>query len=290
MNLVGKIFTVIVLVLSLVVASFTVVVYATHKNWRDVVLLPRDKATAEKKVGLVHQLADEREVTEKLKAEKEGLQGELSSVKAERRQAVTKLLEENNALKEEVARLEKAKHELDQSQRKAVATMDATQQTLAALRKEVEGLREEVRAAYKARDEQFAKVVRLTDDFQQAVAEATRLKERQVQLAADLERAKSLLRLHDIDPDGDYRAKPPRVEGLVVAVHGSDLVEISIGSDDGLQKGHRLEVYRVDGVSNPYLGRIEVVRTEPDRSVCKIDPNYRKGVIQKGDRVASKLD
>ena len=36
MNLVGKIFIVLILVMSLVFMSFAVVVYATHHNWKEV--------------------------------------------------------------------------------------------------------------------------------------------------------------------------------------------------------------------------------------------------------------
>ena len=83
---------------------------------------------------------------------------------------------------------------------------------------------------------------------------------------------------------------PPRVDGVVSATTGDGLVEITIGEDDGLLKGHSLQVYRIAGGVSTYLGRITVVRTSPDKSVCKVDPNYRKGTIQRGDRVASKLN
>ena len=35
MNLVGKIFVVCIFVMSMVFASFSIMVYATHTNWRD---------------------------------------------------------------------------------------------------------------------------------------------------------------------------------------------------------------------------------------------------------------
>ena len=43
MNLVGKIFTVLIFVMSLVFMSFAVVVYATHRNWKEVVERPEDE-------------------------------------------------------------------------------------------------------------------------------------------------------------------------------------------------------------------------------------------------------
>jgi len=67
------------------------------------------------------------------------------------------------------------------------------------------------------------------------------------------------------------------------------LIEISVGSDAGLHKGHRLEVYRTGASGSTYLGRVEVVEAVPDRAVCKIVPEFQKGAIQKGDHVASRL-
>jgi hypothetical protein len=63
-----------------------------------------------------------------------------------------------------------------------------------------------------------------------------------------------------------------------------DYLEISIGSDDGLRKGHKLEVYR----GRSYLGRIEIREVAPDRAVAVILKDYRKGPIKKGDKVATK--
>ena len=58
----------------------------------------------------------------------------------------------------------------------------------------------------------------------------------------------------------------------------------------GLLKGHQLEVYRIGGGQSTYVGRIEVVKTSPDKSVCKIDPKFQNSNMMVGDRVASKID
>ena len=63
------------------------------------------------------------------------------------------------------------------------------------------------------------------------------------------------------------------------------LVEITIGSDDGLKPGHTAEIYRGDR----YLGRIEILKTDPDRAVGRVDNRYQQGPIQEGDRVATRL-
>jgi hypothetical protein len=70
---------------------------------------------------------------------------------------------------------------------------------------------------------------------------------------------------------------------VVLAVGQNGLVEISLGRDDGIREGHQLDVYR----GGQYLGRIEIRRTQDDKSVGQILPGFRKGFIQQGDDVAA---
>jgi hypothetical protein len=87
------------------------------------------------------------------------------------------------------------------------------------------------------------------------------------------------------------RGGPPRLDGVILASRATGYVEISLGSDDGLEKGHELDVYRVGPTvaENKYLGKVRVVQTEPDKSVAQILPNFKRGAIQKEDRVATRL-
>ena len=63
---------------------------------------------------------------------------------------------------------------------------------------------------------------------------------------------------------------------MIMATPGAGLVEISIGSDQGLLKGHKLEVYRIGGGQSTYVGRIEVVKTAPDRGGLQDRPEVPK--------------
>lgn len=283
MTLLGKIFTVLILVMSLVFMSFAVVVFATHKNWRDEV---QGKPGAP---GLRAQLDEEKKKVDSFKETESKLEADLASEKADKAQRLAKLDQENKALKEENAALVKKDSELQQSLQASVNAAQTAQEQVAAKNKEAESLRADVQKANKERDDQAKEVVRVTDEFQQAVGELKRHKDRNLALAAQLEKCRALLRANDLDENKDYSGKPPKLEGRVLSVVGNELVEISLGSDDGLMKGHHMEVFRLDGAVSSYLGRIEIVRTDPDRSVGKIDPSFRKGAIQKDDRVASQL-
>lgn len=91
---------------------------------------------------------------------------------------------------------------------------------------------------------------------------------------------------------------PPRVEGKVTGVQAvkavgrSELIEISLGSDAGLVKGHVLFVWRSGlsaGGKTKYLGKIRIDSTEKDRAVATVLEKDRGGEIQKGDNVSTRL-
>lgn len=112
-----------------------------------------------------------------------------------------------------------------------------------------------------------------------------RLDERVAQLSESVSRYKRVADAAGITEFDDVENIPPAVDGVVTAVGRGNLLEISIGSDDGLKKGHTLDVFR----GATYLGRVVVREAKPDRSVVEILPEYRRGLIRKNDRVASRI-
>ena len=177
-----------------------------------------------------------------------------------------------------------------QSETDALARMKATQEAEAALRAEVVGLRNEIKQAQQDRDNYFDQVVTLTDKLHQAANEYQTLRSRVGTLTADLAKANEVLRQHGLEPEPTrYTGVPPIVDGVVLRVGENNLIEISIGADDGLMKGHKLEVVRQAGGVSTYLGRVEVTETAPDKSVCKILPEFLQRPVQRNDRVTSKL-
>ena len=293
MNLVGKILTVFILVMSLVFMSFAVAVYATHKNWREVVMRPREEAVAPgKPVGLMFQLEDQRKRFEDLQAQKDALEARLTAEKNAQVQALTKLNAEFVAMEKELDQLQQERDGIDQERRDALSGLENAEKRLAALRREVEGdqdnlgLRKRIAQAQKEREQYFNEMVRLADEKYNAINELKRLRDHQQVLRLDLDNALAVLRKHGLKPVPElYAGHPPDVESKVLATTSKGLVEIKIGSDDGLLKGHKLEVYRPSG----YVGRIEVLKTEVDKAVCQVVPGYLKSRIQKDDLVTSRL-
>lgn len=82
----------------------------------------------------------------------------------------------------------------------------------------------------------------------------------------------------------------PSVAGVVLDTKRtgtSNLVEISVGSDDGLEKNDVLFVSR--GEEFKQLGRIKLVLTTPDRAVGTVLQTTDGDSIRQGDAVTTKL-
>lgn len=151
--------------------------------------------------------------------------------------------------------------------------------TSASRGQDVGAMRAELRKMHQERDVLFEKVVKLTDELHVLKSEHTKLTEEMRALKS--ERGEGAV------PEAG--TSPPNVEGVVLDASENAHVEISIGSDDGLSTGHRLEVYRREGTAGLYVGRIEVLLTRPDRSICRVLPEFLQRPVRKGDRVATKL-
>ena len=131
----------------------------------------------------------------------------------------------------------------------------------------------------------FKRVVTAQDQVQQLQNVLTTLKNRQQTLLADVQKYRDAVLRHNVSLNVEKDA--PDVQGRVTAVSATDLIEVDIGRDAGLRPGHQLHVYRAAGI--PYLGKVEIIETQPDRAVCKVLREFQKGPIQRGDHVAAQI-
>ena len=279
MNLVGKIFTVLIFLMSVVFATFAIAVHATHKNWM---------ADAEVKAkDLTNARTENSDLTKKKKDIEEQRQIE----KTRNEKVLAELETRNVELSKERAANEKRIADLETQVHDAVASMKATQDTLAALRLEADKLRDENKVARADRDAIFKKVVDVTDQVNNVVAERLRLEKTNRDLTEEFARARECLNYYKLNYKIDYKGKEPPVglEGLVTDAAHSDLIEISIGSDDGLRPGHKLEIIRLGAGVKTYVGRVQVMNVSPDRAACRPDPAMLRSPIQRGDRVYANL-
>lgn len=278
MNMLGKLFVVLIFVMSLVFMAFSIAVYSTHRNWR------------EEAQNVSRRLQTERATVADLQRRVEDMQQRHTVEVGAMQESLAKLETEAEQLRAERAAQQAELAQLVERERQSVGAMQATQQTLEAARTELTDLRTQIRDVQREKDEQFQEAVRLTDELNQAMGQLDLLRTRQLELTEQIARQRVVLDRHGLDEFEPVDHLPPAVDGIVLAVGRDGLVEISIGSDDGLRRGHTLEVYRRGAGVNKYLGRIEVVRADPDRAAATIIPEYRKGIIQREDRVATRLN
>ncbi|MGQ0636888.1 MAG: hypothetical protein ACT4QC_19950 [Planctomycetaceae bacterium] len=290
MHFVGKILVVLQLVLSLVFLAFAGVVYTAHVKWRDEAQKQKEMvASLQKKLG---DKTSEAETIDRTLRGKENAATERANIAEAAQRDLVK----------EVARLKAENGEL-QVERKT-----ATQQSSVALSEssarwdEANNVRELNRDLTVKRDKELGERIRMEDELRSKEQELVQAETKNRQLIARIGQYQQALQQAGINDDISQLATkgtpPPPVDGEILEIKparekgSSELVEVSLGSDDGLKKGHEMTVWR-PGVNSAqkarYLARIEIVRVDPQRAVGRVLEESRNGRIQRGDNVTTKL-
>jgi hypothetical protein len=275
MNWLGKVFVVVILIMSLVFMGLAMAVYATHKNWQQV------------STDLNNKLTAARSENTRLQAEHNRKVEELERENTAREQQAVKLEAERVALADRLAQIQTERDTLVQSQRDHIAAVASTQKINEGLAGEVTGLRGQIKTAQQARDLLFKEALTATEELHEKAGEYNAARERSEQLTKQVAGMTVVMREKNIDPATPPGSVVPNVEGLISKVEqkaGSQLVEVTIGADDGLKAGHLLEVSR----GAKYLGRVEIIETSPDKSVGRVDRQFQTGAIQEGDHVRTR--
>ncbi|MEX2307562.1 MAG: hypothetical protein WD738_08220 [Pirellulales bacterium] len=279
MTWLGKVFVVLILIMSLVFMGLAMAVYATHRNWREVIEGPN---------GLRSQLEQAKQTNEQLKSEHNRRVEDLTREKEAAEQQLAKLETERVALADRNVQIQT---ELDQQklqQREHIAAVAYTQKLNEGLSNEATGLRQQIRTEQQARDAAFSKTLEATEAVHQLTGEYESARERTEQLTKQVSGMTHVMREQGIDPATEPGAVVPTVDGVVSQIRraaGAQLVELTIGADDGLKAGNTVEVFR----GSKYLGRVQILQTSPDKSVGRVDRRFQQGQIQEGDRVATRL-
>jgi len=284
MNLIGKIFVFAVFIMSLVLMTFATAIYLSHTNWKDTVERPPEQVSGGKPLGLKYQLQEAEQAREKLDREIKELTAKVAASEASRDQVVAKLQTAivDKSMELDVLRAEKEKRQND-VQNLADELKDA-KEALQRVTADAERLRGDVRAQQKIVDEQVDRAASLAAQLEEQKAFLAVANERKAQLERQVANARMLLQQSGLSVDSPPRDRVPKLDGDVIAV-AEGAIEISLGGDDGLQVGHTLEVYRGD----QYVGRAVVRAVRPDHAIAEPVREYMRGVVQRGDKVTTRL-
>jgi hypothetical protein len=290
MNTVGKTLVILNLIFALLTGGFLVIDFATRTNWKNAYeqqqrellvasgnVNATNKITATQVTEASRAIAKVEELKQQLAGAEEEYKAKLNEAALEKDLATNKIKEfelvaekfklENVALKDEVKAL--------------VATIAKREQYIAGVQEESRKLRTEaINSETKAKSMQDRNES-LLSQYQAALA---KLAKAEAGGGAEPGQVR--------DPN---QANPPptKVTGKIKTVDSENkgLVTITIGSDDGLQRNHTLEVYRMTPTPQ-YLGMIRIVETEHHQAIGRLMPSSvagARGQLREGDIVASSL-
>ncbi len=278
MTLLGKSFSVIIMLLSLVFMVLSLAVNASHRNWRDVVLGDN---------GYVARIEKFTRENEQLTDAKARIQADLDREQASRRTALAAMQTQQDQLEGELeAAL--AKNQQLEAKNTELSQLDrARAEELQKLTEETKVLRKGLRDEQAKRDQLFAETLDLTNKMNVLRGDKQTLQLRLDSMAKKETRYKEVVDAKGIDISEPLHGAPPKINGNVLIIkRDRGLVELSIGEDDGMRSGHELEVSR----QGRYIGRLRIRSVEPNRSVAEILRDYAEGIILEGDRVDTTIE
>ncbi|MCA9176500.1 MAG: hypothetical protein KDB14_18560 [Planctomycetales bacterium] len=278
MTLLGKIFTGLILVMSVMFMSFAIVVYATHVNWKERVKDPTN--------GLEVTLRNVQDKVAQLQLEIEQSKNTLAAEQAARRAVLASLRTKLDEINKELVDKVREYDTLLATKANLSQTLETNSQTLLALQGEVATIRKSIIDTIDSRNTVFEEFVALTDTKNRLEGARDILSERHDALLADVTKAQGHLARFGVRLGDDLPTDAPQRKGFVTKVGSGRLIEISLGDDDGMRTGHELYVYR----GATFLGKAVIRETSADFAVAEIVQEVNKSVlIRKGDRVSTKL-
>lgn len=280
MNLVGKIFVFLNLFLAVLFMGLAMMVYATHKNIRNDI---EDKQT-----GWKVKYTDLYKQNKSLEKQRQELLVQINAETIARERALAAAESHRQLLVGLVQQLKTTLVEKDKALALSTQTVTEAQANLKTRVEAEAQVTEAMKLVAKENDDRFKRLIAITNELNTVTAAIPNLKERALQLAQDYARAKLLLEKLGRNPQDPISLEPPPVSGTVVAVgrlQDPNLVELSLGSDDGMRDGHYVDLYR----GNIYLGRAVITNTQGHRSVAKVLKDGLKASVRQDDNFTTRL-
>jgi hypothetical protein len=273
MNLMGKILTVLILLASVVFLFMSLVIGASHQNWK--VMALENKKIAEEQYNLRKQVVDESaKGAAALRAEQVARAyliayntSLLSAAETEKKNAEVSLAAKEKQLSELVNQIT-----TDQK------TIKAQDDQIAKLVEKNNSLIDEIAAIR-------VEVVELTKRNYVLIGLQQRLESRQKELESQNSRLAKVLRWNGLNENSpiDHIVRKG-LEGKVTEHNdATGRIAVSIGKDDGLKIGHKLKIFR-DG---KYVGSADVIQVANNQAIAQMIKNLQQLSVDNGDYVTT---
>lgn len=281
-NVVGKILIVLQLVFSLCFMCFAGAAYTFHEGWKNRATTAEDKLK-NTNLQLTEAQTARQQLEEKLTADVKTqndravmAEAKVTGLETSLAQALGNLANAEQQRDKHLADLVIAQQE---AQARIAETTDARSENLRLNDRVVDGI-----SVRRTLEDQVL-------ELQGQINEAIRREQANIE---KLERLRGVLSKNNIDWEdamrGPILAISEKVNGVVKGSRknesrSAELVEISVGSDDGIAKSMRLIIYR----GAKFICEIEVTEVYPDVAVGRVIEETRNGTIERGDNVTTKL-
>ena len=275
MNLMGKIFTFMIFLMSTVFLVVSIMVGASDRAWKQEAQAMQTRArTATSSIDL-------------LKNETASLEKALALAKVSRAQQLANL--QSQKLLFENALAERAT-QFNEEQKKAQAfarELKVANERLAAQDTQLAELKANNKKLVDDIAAQFAENRNIEKVLFEKTAKLEQLLRKEADLAAQLAKLQKVMTARGLDENDLVASIAPKIEAVVTAVGDRNSTFIvAIGSDDGLRRGHEMDIYR----SNRYVGRGVVVLAQNNRSSLSIVKGMMNDIVREGDSVTTKLN
>lgn len=273
MNLMGNIFTVLILLMSTVFLVIAVMVGASDRSWKNDAQAMSLKVTAAQ-----NALSSVR--GSQLKKEK--------YYEAEKVSRALQL----SALESQLKRLQDT---LDQAQIERDAIVKTSQQQL----RELEAAQNRIGAQDKELAELAAANKKLIEDIADQFQTVRNLTAQNFELSnqvktasdslanttAQLARVDKVMKKNGLNENSNTDHIEPKIEAVVSNVFPGGLFAVKIGNDDGLRIGHEMDIFR----RKQFVGKGRVVEAKENVAVLRIVEGMMNDQVREGDSVSTKL-
>jgi len=270
MNLLGKIITLMILLLSVCFLMISIMVGASHQNWKQMAM--DNKAKAEQYAKQARQTMDEVQKKERaIRTEKVARMLRIQQLESQVQMAL-----QNYTAKEK-----QLSDALVISQERLARAKEASER-LAEQDKEVADLQAQLKTLIQDVATNREKVVDMTNRIYELEGSARNLKSMRDKLAADNALMTKVLKKNGHTKMDLTAHIEPLVSGVITDVR-ENTIEVNLGTDDGLNKGHRIDIFRADR----FVGTARITVAEHNRSAARIDRDLTQVSPERGDRVTT---
>ncbi len=272
MNLMGKILTFFILIMSIGFLILSVMVGVSHRAWKQAATENKQKAALAQ--TLLNDARNSSSEIERL----------LANERVSRQQQLQQLFSELA-----IERQNRDNKEKELARQLVIATeqleiLKNTESRIAQQDSDIEKLKQDNKGLIDEIAQKRTQIVALTNDINNRLAELEILEKRTADLSDEVATWIRIGTQKGFDTNTLTATIPPKVEAIVVEVKDEFFV-IEIGTDDGLRQGHTLDIYR----GKKFIGKAVVRTSDHSSSVLEIDPGYLQTAVRKGDHVTTKL-